>query len=178
MLFQLYPSIPAYIDRTKWELNTFGLVETYFGRRRRFAVKGATGYLRSRAERQGVNFKIQSTSSDIVLNCLINVEKPLINELRGRLLLTVHDSIGFEVPKKYVSQIPDFVDQYLNIKPGTRYPWLPTEFKWDYEIGPNYGEMNSYETYVSGLQKEEEERNAADDAYSEEEVRDELASLE
>lgn len=180
MLFQLYPSIPAYIERTKWELNTFGLVETYFGRRRRFSVKGATGYLRSRAERQGVNFKIQSTSSDIVLNCLIGIEKPLINDLRGRLLLTVHDSIGFELPKKYVSQLPDFIDKHLNIKPGTKYPWLPTEFKWDYEIGPNYGEMNSYESYMAGLEKQQQAEviNAAEDAYGEDEVRDELASLE
>lgn len=177
MLFQLYPSIPAYIERTKWELNTFGLVETYFGRRRRFSVRGATGYLRSRAERQGVNFKIQSTSSDIVLSCLVGIEKPLINDLRGRLLLTVHDSIGFEIPKKYVSQLPDFIDAHLNIKPSTRYPWLPTEFKWDYELGENYGEMSSFETYLSGLKKEEE-RNDVKDAYSEEEVREELAALD
>lgn len=177
MLFRLYPSIPAYIERTKWELNTFGLVETYFGRRRRFSVKGATGYLRSRAERQGVNFKIQSTSSDIVLSCLVGIEKPLVNDLRGRLLLTVHDSIGFELPKKYVSQLPEFIDQHLNIKPCTRYPWLPTEFKWDYELGENYGEMSSFETYAAGLQNKEE-RDDTKDAYSEEEVREELASLD
>ena len=177
MLFRLYPSIPAYIERTKWELNTFGLVETYFGRRRRFSVKGATGYLRSRAERQGVNFKIQSTSSDIVLSCLIAIEKPLVNDLRGRLLLTVHDSIGFELPKKYVSQLPEFIDQHLNIKAGTKYPWLPTEFKWDYELGDNYGEMSSFETYSAGLKKEEV-RDDTRDAYDEEEVREELASLD
>lgn len=177
MLFQLYPSIPAYIERTKWELNTFGLVETYFGRRRRFAVKGATGFLRSRAERQAVNFKIQSTSSDIVLSSLIEIEKPLERDLGGRLLLTVHDSIGFQLPKKYVSQLPDFVDQYLNIKPGTKYPWLPVEFKWDYELGPSYGELKPFETYVAGLTPAEI-RDDAKDAYTEEEVKIELASTE
>jgi DNA polymerase I-like protein with 3'-5' exonuclease and polymerase domains len=177
MLFQLYPSIPAYIDRTKWELNTFGLVETYFGRRRRFAVKGATGFLRSRAERQAVNFKIQSTSSDIVLACLNEIEKPLERDLGGRLLLTVHDSIGFQLPKKYVSQLPDFVDRYLNIKPGTKYLWLPVEFKWDYELGPSYGELKPFETYVAGLTPEEI-RNDAKEAYTEEEVKIELASTD
>lgn len=177
MLFQLYPSIPAYIERTKWELNTFGLVETYFGRRRRFSVKGATGFLRSRAERQGVNFKIQSTSSDIVLACLQEIEAPLERDLGGRLLLTVHDSIGFQLPKKYVSQLPDFVDRYLNIKPQTKYPWLPVEFKWDYELGPSYGELKPFETYVAGLTPEEI-RNDAKDAYTEEEVKIELASTE
>ena len=177
MLFQLYPSIPAYIDRTKWELNQFGLVETYFGRRRRFSVKGATGFLRSRAERQAVNFKIQSTSSDIVLSSLIEIEKPLERDLGGRLLLTVHDSIGFQLPKKYVSQLPAFVDQYLNIKAGTKYPWLPVEFKWDYELGPSYGELKPFETYIAGLTPEEI-RDDAKDAYTEEEVKIELASTE
>ena len=177
MLFQLYPSIPAYIDRTKWELNTFGLVETYFGRRRRFVVKGATGFLRSRAERQAVNFKIQSTSSDIVLSSLIEIEKPLERDLGGRLLLTVHDSIGFQLPKKYVSQLPAFVDQYLNIKAGTKYPWLPVEFKWDFELGPSYGELKPFEPYVAGLTPEEI-RNDAEEAYSNEEVKIELASTE
>lgn len=177
MLFQLYPSIPAYIERTKWELNTFGLVETYFGRRRRFAVKGATGFLRSRAERQAVNFKIQSTSSDIVLSSLIEIEKPLERDLGGRLLLTVHDSIGFQLPKKYVSQLPAFVDQYLNIKARTKYPWLPVEFKWDFELGPSYGELKPFDTYVAGLTPEEI-RNDVKEAYTEEEVKIELASTE
>jgi len=177
MLFRLYPSIPSYIERTKWELNKFGLVETYFGRRRRFSVKGATGYLRSRAERQAVNFKIQSTSSDIVLSSIVAMEKPLERDLGGRLLLTVHDSVGFQVPKKYVTHLPDFIEQYLNVKPGTRYPWLPVEFAWDLEIGPSYGELKPYETYIAGLTPEEI-RNDAKDAYTEEEVRIELAAAE
>lgn len=177
MLFQLYPSIPAYIERTKWELNTFGLVETYFGARRRFVVKGATGYLRSRAERQGVNFKIQSTSSGIVLNTLINVDGPLTRDLRGRMLLTVHDSLGFEIPKKYVSQLPDFVNEHLNIRAGTRYPWLPVDFLWDTEVGNNYGELTSAATYMAGLSPEEI-RDDVKEAYTEEEVRTELATIE
>lgn len=177
MLFQLYPSIPAYIERTKWELNTFGMVETYFGARRRFAVKGATGYLRSRAERQAVNFKIQSTSSGIVLATLIDADGPLTRDLHGRMLLTVHDSLGFELPKRYLSQLPDFIDQHLNIKAGTKYPWLPVDFKWDYEVGNNYGEMSSFETYMAGLTPEEI-RDDVREAYTEEEVRTELADAE
>jgi DNA polymerase I-like protein with 3'-5' exonuclease and polymerase domains len=177
MLFRLYPSIPAYIERTKWELNTFGLVETFFGRRRRFSVKGATGFLRSRAERQGVNFKIQSTSSDIVMQTLIAVDPVLTRDLRGRVLLTVHDSLGFQVPKKYASQLPEFVDRHLNVKASTRYPWLPVDFKWDLEVGPSYGELQNHASYMAQLTPEDL-RDDVRDAYTEEEVRTELASVE
>lgn len=177
MLFRMFPSIPSYIEKTKWELHQMGFVETFFGVRRRFAVKGATGYLRSRAERQAVNFKVQSTSSSIVLACLIALEEPLQRDIGGRLLLTVHDSIGFEWPKKYLSQLSDFVDYHLVKKTTAKYPWLPVQFKWDFELGPSYGELKPYKTYMENTQKIEK-RNEAEEAYSEEEVRLELASTD
>lgn len=177
MLFELFPSIPTYVEATKWELRTFGMVETYFGRRRRFNVRGATGYLRSRAERQAVNFKIQSTSSDIVLTCLSAIEEPLKRDLGGNLLLTVHDSIGLEMPKKYLSQLPDFVDRYLVKDVAKLCPWLPVAFKWDYEVGDSYGELKSLEKYIEGI-PQEEKISDAQQAYDEEEVRTILADTE
>lgn len=177
MMFQLFPSIPKYIEQTHWELRTFGFVETYFGRRRRFSVQGASGYLRSRAERQTVNFKIQSTSSDIVMGRLVAIDAPLRHDLRGRLLLTVHDSIGFEIPKKYLPQLPDFISKYLEKGAAEAHPWLPVDFKWDYEVGPSYGELKPYDAYMEGLDIREITNEAAE-AYTEEEVRTELASID
>jgi DNA polymerase I-like protein with 3'-5' exonuclease and polymerase domains/uracil-DNA glycosylase len=177
MLFRLFPSIPAYMERTKWEMRTFGYVETFFGHRRRFAVKGATNYLRSRAERQCVNFKIQSTSSDIVMGRLVACRDPLVHDLKGRLLLTVHDSIGFEIPKKYITQLPDFVDRYLNVKRNTLYPWLPVDFSWDFEVGPSYGELQPYKAYIQN-DEIKDIINAAEEAYSEEDIEAELSSDE
>lgn len=175
LLFRLYPSIPTYIKKTEWELDTFGFVETYFGRRRRFSVQGAAGYLKSRARRQAVNFKIQSTSSDIVLGRLIAANDPLVRDLGGRLLLTVHDSIGFQVPKKYLSQLPDFVSEVLEKGAAQAHPWLPVAFKWDYEVGPSYGEMSPLKDYLANISTEELS-NAVEEAYTEEEVRSELAT--
>ena len=177
LLFELFPSIPAYVEATKWELRNFGFVETYFGRRRRFNVRGATGYLRGRAERQAVNFKIQSTSSDIVLTCLSAIEQPLERDLGGRLLLTVHDSIGLEMPKKYLSQLPDFVEQYLVKDVAKMCPWLPVAFKWDYEVGDSYGELKPLEKYIEGI-PQEERLTDAQQAYDEEEVRTTLADID
>ena len=175
-LFKLYPSIEAYIKKTEWELDTFGFVETYFGRRRRFNVRGAAKYLVGRAKRQAVNFKIQSTSSDIVMGRLIAAEQPLIRDLKGRLLLTVHDSIGFQIPKKYLSHLPAFVKEVLEDGAAQACPWLPVEFKWDYEVGPSYGELKQYSDYMAANNNIQEPINVSEEAYSEEEVRTELAS--
>lgn len=173
LLFSLFPSIPEYMAQTKWELRTFRMVETYFGRRRRFSVEGAPRYMLSRAERQAINFKIQSTSSDIVIGCLTSIRNPLEEDLGGRLLLTVHDSIGFQVPKKYARQLPDFIDNYLVKQTAEKYPWLPVEFKWDFEVGPNYGEMQPLDAWLA-KHKSEVLSDEISEAYDDDDIHDEL----
>lgn len=169
MLFTMFPAIKAYMEQTRWELNKFGLVETFFGRRRRFSVVGAPKYLLGRAERQTVNFKIQSTSSDIVMGRLVALEEPL-KDLGGRMLLTVHDSIGFQIQKKYARQLPDFIHTHLEKGAAEAHPWLPVAFKWDYEVGPSYGELKPLEAYLKNTYIKEYQNDAAE-AYTEEEVR-------
>jgi len=175
MLFAMFPSIKTYMSQTRWELQQFGFVETFFGRRRRFSVVGAPKYLIGRAERQTVNFKIQSTSSDIVMGRLVAIEEPL-KDLGGRLLLTVHDSIGFQIKKKYAAQLPDFIYTHLEKGAATQHPWLPVAFKWDYEVGPSYGELKSLDAYLANTMIKEYSNDAAE-AYTEEEVRTALAEV-
>jgi len=175
MLFTLFPSIKTYMAQTKWELQTFGFVETFFGRRRRFSVIGAPKYLMGKAERQTVNFKIQSTSSDIVMGRLVALEGPL-RDMGGRHLLTVHDSLGFQILKKYASQLPDFIYTHLEKGAADQHPWLPVAFKWDYEVGPSYGELKSLDAYLENIAIKEYSNDAAE-AYTEEEVRTALAEV-
>lgn len=175
MLFTLFPLLKFYMAQTKWELQQFGFVETFFGRRRRFSVIGAPKYQLGRAERQTVNFKIQSTSSDIVMGRLVAIEEPL-KDLGGRLLLTVHDSIGFQIKKKYATQLPDFIYTHLEKGAAEAHPWLPVAFKWDYEVGPSYGELKPLEAYLKNVNIKEFQNDAAE-AYTEEEVRTALAEV-
>lgn len=175
MLFTLFPSIRTYMAQTKWELQKFGFVETFFGRRRRFSVVGAPKYQLGRAERQTVNFKIQSTSSDIVMGRLVAIEEPL-KDLGGRMLLTVHDSLGFQIKKKYATQLPDFIYKHLEKGAAEAHPWLPVDFKWDYEVGPSYGELKSLDAYLANVNIKELQNDAAE-AYTEEEVRTALAEV-
>lgn len=175
MLFTLYPSIPLYMEQMAWELKTFGLVESYTGHRRRFNIKGAPGMLRARAERQAKNFPIQESSSTIVLDCLQRVHEPLKRDLGGHLLLTVHDSLGFQVPKRYVSQLADFVDHHMVKAVAKRFPWMPVAFKWDVEVGPSYGELYSLADYIANIEREKEEKKH-EQAYSSEEVKINLAA--
>jgi DNA polymerase-1 len=152
-LFKMFPTIPEYIQLTKDQIKHLGFVETFFGRRRRFgALNKLPWALRSKAERQSVNFKIQSTSSEIVLEVLCDMEEPLRVDMQGELLLTVHDSVGFECPNKYVHQLPEFIKEYGMRRVNNRYPWLPVPFSWDVEAGPSYGELTSIDNYIKKME--------------------------
>ena len=153
LLFSKFPSIPLYMEQTKWELRTFGLVETYHGGRRRFPIDAANApkSLLARAERQGVNVKIQRTSSQIVLTTMCEIAPIIERDMGGHLLLTVHDSIGGQVAKKYAHQMPDLIHEYGTKKVGRDNPWLKAPYRWDLEMGSSYGTLSSAAKYLSKL---------------------------
>lgn len=147
-LFARFTSLKGYMEETVAQIHMNGYVETLFGRRRRFPLQNVNGFFRGRAERQGKNMKIQSTSSDIVLGQLVELDQH-IQEVGGRLLITVHDSIVASVPKKNVEQLPDFLDHWCVKRVEERYPWLPVKFSCDIEVGPSYGETINIKKYIA-----------------------------
>ncbi|RKY27943.1 MAG: hypothetical protein DRP83_01580, partial [Planctomycetota bacterium] len=155
-LFKMFPTIPEYISRTKEKVQYLGCVETFFGRRRRFNLRGMTFKMRNKAERQAVNMLIQSTSSEIIMRVLNAVDEPIRRDFEGNLLITVHDSLVAEIPKKYVSQMPDFITEHGVKRVNDQYRWLPVPFLWDVEVGPSYGQLSDVDKYLSGSVQETE----------------------
>ena len=146
-LLGMFPSIPKYVEETKAQIRRESRVQTYFGRRRRFPLHQVSSFFRSQSDRRGVNMLIQSTSSDIVLGQLCEIDDHL-HEIGGRLALTVHDSIVAVVGKKYIRQVPDFFKYYCEDRVAQKYPWLPVRFAWDVEVGPSYGELVPVKHYL------------------------------
>lgn len=174
ILFRMFPTIPLYINLTHEQIDHFGIIETFFGRRRRLDLQGLTPSLRASAYRKGVNFNIQSTSSDIVMSVLCDIDQA-IRDLGGRMLITVHDSLVFEVSKKYITQLPDLIEEYGVKRVAKRYPWLPVPFKWDIKVGPSYGETMLIPKY---LKDHTPVVTLADqDAFIEQEIRSEFEEL-
>jgi len=159
-LFLRVMSLKGYMDETVAQIHQQGFVETLFHRRRRFPLAKVNGFFRGQAERRGKNMKIQSTSSDIVLAQLIEIDEH-IHEVGGRLTLTVHDSIVGTVKKEYLSQLPAFFDHYCVKRVAEKYPWLPVAFACDVGVGPSYGETISLDKY---LRQERERQLSPDEA--------------
>lgn len=156
LLFSKFPSIRLFMEQTKWELRTFGFVETFEGRRRRFAIKNAPSGLLGQAERRALNFKVQGQNSDIVMKVLCWVAEVLERDMGGRLLLTVHDSIGFQVPKKYAHQMPELFKELGTNRVARECPWMPVPYRWDLEMGPSYGETMNAAKYIQSVPQSSE----------------------
>lgn len=148
LLYAMFPEIQRYAEIVEHEVVFNQYVETHFGRRRRFPLARIPRHA-GRAKRQARNFKIQSTSSDIVISQMIEMDEILRNDFHGRMLLTVHDSVVFQFPKKYIFQLEDFVTRIAEDRVREKFPWLPVPFKADIEVGDNYGECQSIQRYTA-----------------------------
>jgi DNA polymerase I-like protein with 3'-5' exonuclease and polymerase domains len=149
-LFAAFPTLKNYIDSTHTDVNRYGEVKTVFGRRRRFGLMETGSQMRSAAQREAVNFKIQSTSSDLVASQLVEIEAHA-HEIGAKALLTVHDSISGTIQKSRVKELKPFLDKYMIDRIKEKFPWLPVDFSYDLEIGKNYGQHIQYSEYIKGL---------------------------
>lgn len=138
--FETYPGVRQYIEETKRMIRRYGFTWTYTGRLRRFAIAAMSRSQMSRFERQGVNARIQTTSSDLVMSNLIDIQRWLL-PLGGRVLLTVHDSIPFQLLKG-CDGVKKELDRIIIERTAQRAPWLPVQWKYDVGKGPNYGDTH------------------------------------
>ena len=96
-----------------------GVVKTMFGRRRLVPeVTSRNGQIRSAAERVAVNMPIQGTAADILKRAMIDVHRalearPARGGIRARMILTVHDELLFEVPRKEADEVAALVKRHM-----------------------------------------------------------------
>jgi len=124
------PLVKKYQLDLERQIKENGYLESYFGRKRRFwlVTKDNWHFI----QKEGYNFPLQSTASDFTLRSLIRLE-PL---LRGRAypVITVHDSLVFEVKGQYLKEVAHIVKEVME-DTGTIVP-TPVELK----VGTRWGD--------------------------------------
>ena len=149
MFFKRFPKVKDYIESTKTKVVREGVLRTPTGRARRFPLAKAGGSMAAASQRQGVNFLVQGFTSEIVNRVLINLHK-YIHEVRGRLMITVHDSIVFEIPRENLGLLDGFFKRRVRDFIKSEFPMVPVELPYDVEVGPTYGEAkHSIEAYTN-----------------------------
>ena len=112
--FQRYPEIQTYMDRTIQSANKNGFVQTLFGRRIYTPNMNAKGPAAGFAKRSAINAPIQGTAADIIKRAMISIPKTLIKaNMRGKMVLQVHDELLFEVPDSEVETTLSMVTKQM-----------------------------------------------------------------
>ncbi len=98
--FERFPKVKQYIADTIDTARRLGYVSTLLGRRRYLAdINSRNQSVRGNAERQAINMPIQGTAADMIKLAMISLDHEIIRrELKGKMLLQVHDELVFELP--------------------------------------------------------------------------------
>lgn len=114
-----YPSVRTYYDNLLQGARVNGYVDTYFGRRRYIpGVNDANKTLRAMAEREAMNMPVQGTAADIIKIAMIDLDAKIRDmNLRGKMILQVHDELVFDIPlaekEEFESIVRDIMEGVL-----------------------------------------------------------------
>lgn len=112
---------------------------TEMGRKRRWNL--ITKDNRNKVNNQAINFPGQSMASDLCLSSLIRIHTELQARGWGRVLLTVHDSIVFNIKKAFIHEAIEMIEREMTTPPFE----TDTPFAVDIELGVNYGDKEAYD---------------------------------
>lgn len=145
-----------------------GYVETLFGRQRRLPdLRSKDDFLRSEAERQAINAPIQGTGSDMTLLSIVKIQQWLkANNMKTKMICTVHDSIVFDV---YIYELPEVFNFIKNTMEHVHEDYVdtPIPIVSEAELGNTYGDIyeiddasdiNSPEVFQVWLKEQQENK--------------------
>ena len=138
-----FPVIRQYMEGIKRRVDLKGYVKTHFGRRRRFPFVHLDWKMRNAAYREGINSPIQSTSSDLVLDRIIDMMDHQ-EEIGMKMRITVHDSFAFCMPKSLLDGVVPFIIKYAEEGVTKKFSWMPVPFICEASYGPSYGECTNH----------------------------------
>ena len=140
LFFRRYKVARKWIDITIALAKRDGYVVSVFGRKRRLLnIKHPNDGVRAEAERQAINSPIQSAASDLTFLACINVFKIIRqHNLKSRLVLTVYDSLIFNIPEEELEFVSKLLFQEMAKTPTPEIiiPLVP-----EIKIGKNWGSL-------------------------------------
>ena len=108
---QSYPGFTKVEQIAKMRCRTRGKVQLWSGRYRHFMDRESDAH-------KAFNSAIQGGAADIVEHVMVRLFKELDNELECRMLLTVHDSVIFEIREDLLEQyVPAIIEIMEDVKP-------------------------------------------------------------
>jgi DNA polymerase-1 len=133
-----------------------------FGRRRHLEnVHSPNKKYQYRALRQGMNFVIQSSASDLMLHSILRLQKYLTKTgVDAQILATVHDSVEVQVSRKDMKKTLELMKYVLQSTEDFKSLYgldFVVPFIVDVEAGRSFGDLTEAEFTADGSLDNEEE---------------------
>ena len=136
--FASYPRVRDYLDAVVAQAKLEGYTTTILGRRRYLPDLNARNpAIRSNAERMALNAPIQGSAADIIKLAMVKADEALEGR-PGRMVLTVHDELVFEVPEAEVEGVAEEMRTVMEGVLDLRVP-LKVDLAW----GRNWADAKS-----------------------------------
>ncbi len=147
--FRAYPGLKRWHQQCEWEIERSGISRSPLGRIRYLPKAKIPSSVREMwtkkmgAIREGINHRVQSYASDLLLMSLNRIVPQLPEGVR--VVAEVHDEIDLLVPDHLVSQVADMVKTTMeDVSWLSRFGIkLGVPVVADVETGPNWGELNA-----------------------------------
>jgi DNA polymerase I-like protein with 3'-5' exonuclease and polymerase domains len=145
--FGSFWKLKEWIEKTKKQIEKQAYIYSPFGRKRRLPnVRSENKGIRGHEVRSGINFIVQSVSSDINLLGAIDAHNWLKNlssvgARNTKIFALVHDSVLAEVPIDFIDEYCAILKECIQRDRGIMIPGCPVGC--DFEIGDDY----SFEKY-------------------------------
>jgi len=141
-----FPKVFGWIKRVHKMIKENGYAVSLFGRRRHLPnIKSPVKKYQFRALRQGMNFVIQSSASDLMLHSIKRLHR--YRDLTGLdfdILATVHDSVEVQCAKKDVEKVATLLKLVLPMTDDFEKMYgikFVVPFEVDVEVGTSFGHL-------------------------------------
>lgn len=167
--FDKFPKVRDFINDCHARAKANFFVFSPFGQRKqehgaRYIFKGSS--VHNAALRNAQNVSIQGPASTFGLICFANLDRALRERGIGRAVLTVYDSVEFEILRGHEAEANELAFYYLDDWPVEHFDWLNFKVGCDGEIGPTFGSLS--ETKRGMTQEEIEVKLAKAEAFMDE----------
>jgi len=109
--FNQYAGVREYMRHAVESAKENGYVETIRKRRRYLRdINSANMTVRGFAERNAINAPIQGSAADLIKIAMINIQHDIEEkQLKGKMIMQVHDELVFDVPVQEVDQFKEII---------------------------------------------------------------------
>lgn len=122
--FAQYQGVKKYMSTAVESAKENGYVETILKRKRYLRDINSTNMtVRGFAERNAINAPIQGSAADMIKIAMINIQKDIQEQnLKGMMIMQVHDELVFDVPKEEVHVFKEIITHRMKTAIKLRVP--------------------------------------------------------